>query len=65
MSDTTPKNLNNKYTFIRPNNSYNTWTLTLKDIIKYLKEVNQYEEDMNEVELIQRFGDLYEAGAFI
>ena len=57
--------LDEQLTFIRDNANYNTWKLSLREVIKYLKDIGQYEEGMTKQEIIERFGDLYEAGAFI
>jgi hypothetical protein len=57
--------LDTQLTFIRDNSNYNTWKLSLREVIKYLKDIGQYEEGMTKQEIIERFGDLYEAGAFI
>jgi hypothetical protein len=34
-------------------------------MITHLKDIGQYEEGMSEAEIVERFGDLFDAGAFI
>ena len=59
------RDLETEYTFVRPAKNYSTWKITLRDMITHLKDVGQYTEGMTEQEIVERFGDLFEAGAFI
>jgi hypothetical protein len=54
-----------EYTFIRTNNNYDSFRLTLREVIDYLVEVGQYRDDMTEEEIVSLFNDLFDAGAFI
>lgn len=53
-----------EYTFIKDNLRYSTWKICLRDIITKLKEVGQYDEGMTKEEIIEKFDDLFHAGAF-
>jgi hypothetical protein len=57
--------LTKQYTFIRTGKNYNSYVLTLKEVIEYLVEVGQYRDNMTEEEMVSLFHNLFDAGAFI